>query len=751
MSRITGSEAKSMMEAYSAVYAPEEQVWEEVENWVNALVEEGYDLSDYTWEDMYESYIEEQGGQGGARPINKTSGSVTTYAQPRANTQQPIQSRFARPRNAGTPQQTGTGIFDAPGMNVVSRPKIGSLPLSARQPGGPDSNRVGSYTSRFAGYRDAAFARAQNIKGSPVVGSRPIAPSPAARPSTIASGSSKPPTAPSAPAAPSRPSAPAAPSRPSAPAAPVSQRPSLAQQRSDIEAMRKRSQQRTMAQGGTPSTPLVQSFDSFDIIKGYLLDEGYADTEEAALTIMVNLSEDQKNQIIDLVKNSVLHEEEARQGSLFTRSGKPQDFRNPKKIPFTATDPTPTSASRRLPAAAPEGSKPSPGQLNIPEPKITTVPSPARKRKPSGAATDPWKQFPKKRPSQLGLPKEGPSSRLPGRTLAPAGGTSSKQALPAAGQTQRGGTLATRPISTPSSPVGSPSNPQRIYPTPVKPSAQKPTQLALPAAGQTSSSKSTPTGKSPTAAKAVKPARSGGLRKIGGKLIAPAAAALDAADEYSTQRGRGRQKGSAAAMGATKAAGGWGGASAGAKTGAALGAALGPKGALIGGLAGGIAGYYGGSEVAGRASETIAGATAKEKSAMATANRQKQAGSALKGIGGQTSFSQKKPGGPAFMSTGVGKQRKTVELAKTGVVQRGAKSTAGHLAFKGGQAVYKAGPSAQSLARTSSNPLERVGRSLFAGAYKKHDAAKAQQALAKARQSDVARNKKLGVKMKPAG
>ena len=65
MSRITGNDAKGLMEAYGAVYTPqeltEEQVWEEVETWVNSLLEEGYDLSDYTWEEMYESYIEEQG------------------------------------------------------------------------------------------------------------------------------------------------------------------------------------------------------------------------------------------------------------------------------------------------------------------------------------------------------------------------------------------------------------------------------------------------------------------------------------------------------------------------------------------------------------------------------------------------------------------------------------------------------------------------------------------------------------------
>ena len=63
MSRLTGKEVYSLMEAYQQVYTPqeltEEQVWEGVENWVHSLLEEGYDLSDYTWEEMYEQYITE--------------------------------------------------------------------------------------------------------------------------------------------------------------------------------------------------------------------------------------------------------------------------------------------------------------------------------------------------------------------------------------------------------------------------------------------------------------------------------------------------------------------------------------------------------------------------------------------------------------------------------------------------------------------------------------------------------------------
>ena len=44
----------ALNELYLSVY-----VWEDVENWVSSLIEEGYDLSDYTWEEMFEAYLEE--------------------------------------------------------------------------------------------------------------------------------------------------------------------------------------------------------------------------------------------------------------------------------------------------------------------------------------------------------------------------------------------------------------------------------------------------------------------------------------------------------------------------------------------------------------------------------------------------------------------------------------------------------------------------------------------------------------------
>jgi hypothetical protein len=267
------------------------------------------------------------------------------------------------------------------------------------------------------------------------------------------------------------------------------------------------------------------------------------------------------------------------------------------------------------------------------------------------------------------------------------------------------------------------------------PSGAKPT---------TPTAKST-VGKPPVGVKPSSVVKSGGaLRKLG-KLAGPLGAAADVGLETMDQKSRGRKTGSALAMGATKAAGGLVGAKAGAATGAAIGSLAGPIGTAVGAGIGGVGGYLAGSGVAGKASETVAGATGKEKAAMATANRQRQAGTAVKGIGGKTTFDTKKN----TITTGTGAQRKTVGLAKTGVVQRGGQSVAGNLAYKGGKAVYKAGPSAQSLAKTSSNPLERIGRSLFAGAYKKSDAANAAKKLATARQSDTTRNKALGVKFGP--
>jgi F0F1-type ATP synthase epsilon subunit len=53
-----------------------------------------------------------------------------------------------------------------------------------------------------------------------------------------------------------------------------------------------------MAQMGSLRS-ISSSFDPFDVVQGYLIDEGYAETEEAAAVIMANMSEEWRESILD--------------------------------------------------------------------------------------------------------------------------------------------------------------------------------------------------------------------------------------------------------------------------------------------------------------------------------------------------------------------------------------------------------------------------------------------------------------------
>lgn len=441
--------------------------------------------------------------------------------------------------------------------------------------------------------------------------------------------------------------------------------------------------------------------------------------------------------------SSVRGSGEMRQPSLLTRSGGAQDFTKAGKgrVPFTSSEPV--KATKRLSAAAPEAPKTSPGQQVI---RQTSNP-PTTKALPPGPKGG---SLVKSAGSNSGVP----DAMMRGAQDAAVRSSSNKTSTSASAKwsnsayaANAGKSVKTRATKPPSSGVNPPDPQIRLRQIASERQAKRAAEQAAKSTGTKSSALAlrTPSNLSnvssgakeaeKSAAKAAKVP--GKFAKIG-RLAGPASAAIDTALSTADERAKGSGWARSLAKGATVAAGGLAGGAAGAIGGGGVGSAvLGTAGALAGGAA------------AGKAFDTVAGANAKERKAMATANRKRQAGDAIKGIGGQTNFSQKKPGGPAFMSTGVGKQRSTVQLAKTGVVNRGGQSVAGNLAFKGGKAVYKAGPSAQSLAKTSSNPLERVGRSLFAGAYKKSDAANAAKKLATARSSDTARNKKLGVKFGP--
>jgi hypothetical protein len=234
-----------------------------------------------------------------------------------------------------------------------------------------------------------------------------------------------------------------------------------------------------------------------------------------------------------------------------------------------------------------------------------------------------------------------------------------------------------------------------------------------------------PKGKLPSGAKppALPPGTStaGKALRVAGKLVCPAAAALEVADEKSKGSGWARSL----AKGAAVAAGG------------ALGGAAGS----VAGPVGTVAGATGGSMAASKAFDVAAGKNAVQRAADREANRKRQAGGALKGIGGPTSFDTKK----GTMTTGSGSQKKTVQLAKTGVVKNPetGKAETGFLAYKGGKAIYKR---AAKPGEGSSSALERIGRTFNPDAYKANDAKLAAQKLKQASQSDIKRQQDLGVK-----
>jgi hypothetical protein len=122
-------------------------------------------------------------------------------------------------------------------------------------------------------------------------------------------------------------------------------------------------------------------------------------------------------------------------------------------------------------------------------------------------------------------------------------------------------------------------------------------------------------------------------------------------------------------------------------------------------------------------------------------------GSALMGIGGPTSVSQNKDG-TGFMSTGVGSQRKTVQLAKTQLVKdpTTGKQRVGDLAYKGGKAVYLARPSAAS---SDTNLLSRLSRATGIGGQRERDSDAAKKDYRSALANTQTYQKKLGITPKP--
>jgi len=310
---------RNIREAYLQVYAPqeltEEQVWEGVENWVQSLLEEGYDLSDYTWEEMYESYLEEgpysadsvkaaqQAAQAGQ--VKRDAAAVALKTQRRS---QDVADYRKAMLPAPVKKNTMDGRYQDPKTQKI-------IPKAVVKPAGnpPLSDKPPTPTPTAS-------------RPTPT----PTAPRPTATP-TPSSGHKSTPTTPTTPTTAPKPAIGTTPGGTKFERrTPTSAELSAAQDaraagkgeegaiKAGVEAS-KPAPPAPAAASPTPSgesdrlkkaldikkSDVTSGFDMFDVVKGYLIGEGYADTEEAALAIMANMSEDWKYSIMEQQISSV--------------------------------------------------------------------------------------------------------------------------------------------------------------------------------------------------------------------------------------------------------------------------------------------------------------------------------------------------------------------------------------------------------------------------------------------------------------
>ena len=187
-----------------------------------------------------------------------------------------------------------------------------------------------------------------------------------------------------------------------------------------------------------------------------------------------------------------------------------------------------------------------------------------------------------------------------------------------------------------------------------------------------------------------------GLRVVGRGAQA-AAFGMDAAQGYGDAKRRGADNLRATARGLVRGTGSLLGGTAGALGGAFVGTAggsfTGPGAVVTGALgaySGGAAGSMVGGEVADKTFQTVAGATDAEKQLMRKRKRDSQID-----VYGR---------GPQYTNARGGKA--IVKDPTTG------KARVGYLSYKDGKPVYTAPNDPSTLRYTSSNPLERVGRTL---------------------------------------
>jgi len=323
-------EVKGLMEAYSQVYETPEVSEEVVEN-----VEQ----------------LEEGGGGAGAGivALQRQRAAASAAAEKKA-----LESgKMLGVGGAAFGTQTGTSVkldsaaTRAQGRTVLStaraNPRGGGLSRGDAGPAGNKINLGGQtlYKAKLGG--QDVYVGPKAAKPTTPAASRPTSTPAAARPSTPAA--SRPTSTPAASRPTSTPAATAAPKPTPTPAKPVGSAMDQWAAANPKLAAAKAERDRTRGTSATtnplmkdmkssmpaPKTPapstastgfglakkgvnLAAGVDIFDLVKGHLLDEGYADSEDAAMVIMVNMSEEWRKSILEAHGVEILDEaQEARE------------------------------------------------------------------------------------------------------------------------------------------------------------------------------------------------------------------------------------------------------------------------------------------------------------------------------------------------------------------------------------------------------------------------------------------------------
>jgi hypothetical protein len=313
-----GQDIRGLMEAYSQVYETPEVLNEEV-------VEEDVEQIDEIAINPAAAGASRNRSQAAAVRSNLQRGGSVNISGP--------QGFFGGRDKAGT-AKLDTAATKSQGRTVLSFNQ-------AQTPGGfrgsqkgaytPNSTVVGGeklYKAKLGGKDVYVGARkpGQTAPAPTKPGSNTPSPSPApTRPGSNAPAPARPSAAPAKPTSTQKPTAPAAPAKP-APGTkaagpesikpktpnPLMQRTFGYQTGNAPDQVAKASQgisketsdkafakSKEMVKNIKPSADLKMDLDIFDLVKGHLLDEGYAETEENAIVMMANMSEEWRKSILE--------------------------------------------------------------------------------------------------------------------------------------------------------------------------------------------------------------------------------------------------------------------------------------------------------------------------------------------------------------------------------------------------------------------------------------------------------------------